>query len=197
MDTNINSTPEGQTPEGADPKSGQTPTPNGQTTSGSKTPIDSLPADVQDYIRRLREEAEEANKQRKAETRAKQLAEEQRLKAQGEYQALAEKYQARAEQLEPVAERYTALSGLVAEQLIAETKDWPAELTIFDPGPDAPIEQRLEWFRKSRPLIERLQQQARANQPGNGPNPRPAQQTPEATQTKFMQQLRASGKYGV
>jgi hypothetical protein len=193
---NNTSTPNGQTPNGTD-LNGQTPNPQNQTVSGSeKTPISSLPADVQDYIKRLRDEAEEANKQKKAEARAKQQAEEERLKQQGEFKQLAEQHAARVQELEPVATRYSQLSLLVASQIEAQIKDWPQEVKAFDPGNDAPVEERLAWIEKSRPLIEKLQQQARSSNPGNSPNPRPTAATRDDAVDGFMKQMRASGKYG-
>lgn len=189
--------PDGLTPNDGTPN-GLTPNPQNLTTSGSeKTPISSLPPDVQDYIKILRDEAEEAKKQRKAEARAKQQLEEARLKEQGEYKQLAEQHAHRVQELEPISERYHALSTQVALQIEAQVKDWPAEVKAFDPGNDAPVEERLAWIAKSRPLIDKLQMQARATNPGNVPNPRPAQPaTRDDAVSGFMKQLRQSGKYG-
>src|SRR5258708_13818767 len=159
---NENTTPTGQTLNGTNP-TGPTPPPQGLTPNGppQRTPIDSLPADIQDYIKRLRDEAEEANKAKKAEVHAKQLADELRLKEQGEFKTLAEKHEARVKALEPISERYTQLATLVASQIEAQVKDWPQEVKAFDPGSDAPIEQRLAWLEKSKPLIEKLTVHAR------------------------------------
>jgi len=196
MDKENNTAPNGQTPNNGTAPNGQTPNPQNQTVSGSeKTSINSLPPDIQDYIKRLRKEADEANEKTRAEARAKQLAEETRLKEQGEFKALAEKHEARVRELEPVSERYNQLSVLIAGQIEAQVKDWPAEVRAFDPGPDASVEQRLSWLEKSKPLIEKLQMQARAQQPGNAPNPRPSQPTGDMN-TTYEQRLRASGKYG-
>jgi uncharacterized protein with von Willebrand factor type A (vWA) domain len=196
-DPSNNVSPDGQTPNSETPN-GQTPNPQMQTPSGSQqTPISSLPQDVQDYIKRLRDEAEDANKQKKAEARAKQQAEEARLQEQGQYKELAAQHAARVQELEPIVERFTALSTLVAEQITAETKDWPAELKTFDPGLAAPVEQRLEWVKKSRPLIEKLQSQARTTSPGNSPSPRPVSQQQQGAQDvdELRSRYRASGKY--
>lgn len=189
-------TPNGQTPESVNP--GQTANPQGQTTnSGSdKTPIGSLPADIQDYIKRLRDEAEEANKLRKAEAKAKQQAEEARMKEQGEFKALAEKHEARVKELEPVASRYDALATLVTEQIDAEIKDWPATVKALDPGSDAGIETRLAWRNKARAIVADLQQQARSTQPGNAPSPRPASRNGSKDVDELRTRYRESGKYG-
>lgn len=178
MDSNSTVSVSGQTSDTETPN-GQTPNPQGQTAqSGSqKTPIESLPADVQEYIKSLRKEAETANKQIKAQEQARKQADEQRMKEQGQYKELAEKHQTRVHELEPIAQSYSQLSARVRNQIESQIKDWPAELKAFDPGPDAPIESRLAWLEKSKPLLEKLQQQARSQLPGNSPNPRPATMT--------------------
>jgi len=177
-----------------------TVTPQNLTASGStteKTPIGSLPADVQDYIRLLRGEAEEAKKQQKAEAKAKQQLDEQRLQEQGEYKKLAEAHAARVQQLEPIAERYQQLSKLVGEQIDSEIKDWPSTVRALDPGADAGIEIRLAWKSKASAIVGDLQQQARGQQPGNSPNPKPASgSSPDTLARTYEQRLRASGKYG-
>lgn len=210
MTTNPNTPLTGQTPASGDnpgqtptntPPPGQTPPPpQGQTTasgpSQQQTPITSLPVDIQDYIGRLRAEAEDANKQRKAEAKAKQEAEAARLKKQGEFEELAKQHEARVKELEPIQESYTRLSTTINAQIEAEIKDWPPEVKSLVPGPDIPVESRLEQVARLRPLLEKLQVQARGTQPGNSPNPRPAQQTPEGAGNQYMQRLRATGKYG-
>lgn len=174
-----NTDPPGQTPPGSDPQ-GQTPPPTlGQTPPAppqqqQKTPLDTLPSDVQDYIKLLRKEAKETREALEAEARRKTEAEQQRLKEQGEFKQLAEKHENRVKELEPIATRYTSLAQLVSGQIEDQVKDWPAEIKVFDPGTDAPIEERLEWVKKSRPLVEKMIQQNQAGQPGNAPNPRPA-----------------------
>ncbi|MGI9061605.1 MAG: hypothetical protein ACR2H5_23860 [Ktedonobacteraceae bacterium] len=202
MATNNPSTtePEGQTPNGADPQ-GQTPNPQSQTASGTqqKTSIDTLPVDIQEYIARLRMEAEEANKKTKAEAKAKQVAEEARLAEQGQFKELAAKHEARAQKLEPVAASYAALAEMLSKQITAEMKDWPAEVKALYPGDTAPIEQRLEWLEKSRSLIGMLQQQARGTLPGNRPNP--PQAGPGATKQSVdaanRQALLSRRNYGI
>lgn len=187
---------DGQTPNDGTP-TGQTPNPQGQTGSGTqRTPIESLPADTQEYLKRLLDENKSYRKRAQDQERAAQAAEEARLKEQGEFKALAEKHEARVQALEPVADRYHALSMQVALQIEGQIKNWPPEVLAFDPGSDAPVEERLAWIEKSRPLIEKLQMQARSQSPGNMPNPRPTASTPEDAQNHFLQQMRASGKYG-
>lgn len=136
----------------------------------------------------------EAAKQKQEQLAAKAL--EDRLKQQGEFQKLAEQHEAKVKELEPTVERYTALTSLVSEQIEVQIKDWPAEAKIFDPGKDAPIEQRLDWMNKAKALVDKLNANA-TPQPrhGNGPNPKPASPTPEGFQEKIDRQLRTSGKY--
>lgn len=184
----------GQTPPSAgDPsqqqqgqQGGQTPPPATTTPSGStgqqqgqqsyqgqqQTSIDSLPPDIQDYIKRLRHENEEANKKAKAEAQAKAQAEEQSKKEQGEWKSLAEQYEAKVKDLEPVASRYQELSTQLSSQIDKEIKDWPQSVRNTDPGKDVPIEQRIAWRNNAQAIIADLQGQARAQTPGNPPNPR-------------------------
>ncbi len=192
MDKNdTTSTSNGQAPNGTDPQAQA-------ATSETQAVNETSNQSTDELLRQIKElRAENATHRRKTKEQedTARIAMDQQLKEQGEYKKLADQYQARTQELEPVAERYTALSGLIAEQVKAQIKDWPAEVKAFDPGEDAPIEQRLAWLEKSKPLIEKLQQQARAQQPGNAPNPRPAQQPVDQART-LEQQLRASGKYG-
>lgn len=194
-----NTDPPGQTPPGSDPQ-GQTPNPQSQTQSGTsqKTPIDSLPADIQDYIARLRSEAEEANKQKKAEAHAKQAAEEQRLREQGEFKLLAEKHEARVKELEPKAARFDELAEKIRKQIKTATKEWPAEVKTFYPGDDADISVLQDWYDRSQPLLERFTQQARGQAPGNRPNP-PAQGQPsrEDLVAANMRELKKQRTYGI
>jgi len=185
--------PPGQTPPGTEPP-GQTPNPQSQTTSGSQqTPITSLPQDIQDYIARLRDEAEAANKAKKAEAKAKQAAEEARLAEQGQFKELASKHELRVKELEPIAQSYNALAETLSAQIDAEIKDWPSVVKALVPGADVPVEQRLAQMTRLRPLLEKLQLQTRGQQPGNRPNPAPVsqqdarQQHMEANRASFVQ----------
>src|SRR6266568_3910452 len=152
--------PPGQTPTNTQPPTpGQTPPPSrSQTTPANgnpqQTPITSLPPDIQDYIKRLRDEAEEANKLRKAEAKAKTEAEAARLKKQGEFEELAKQHEKRIQELEPIAESYTRLASTMNTQIEAEIKDWPPEVKSLVPPQEAvlpngerrvtPVEERLE-----------------------------------------------------
>lgn len=184
--------PNGQAPNGTDPASQA-------LTSAGQAPNETPNVSTEDLLRQIKElRSENAAHRKKTQEQAQvaQAAEEARLKEQGQYKELAEKQQIRVQELEPVAERYHALSMQVVLQIEAQIKDWPAEVKAFDPGSDAPVEERLAWIEKSRPLIEKLQLQARATNPGNMPGPRPVNPTREDAVSGFMKQLRQSGKYG-
>lgn len=170
---------------------------NSQAQAANETPNTNIAIEeLQRQIKELRaENAKHRNKAKEQELAAQQEQDRQ-LQEQGKYKDLAEKHERRVKELEPISESYKQLAELVAGQIEAQIKDWPAEIKVFDPGQDATVEQRLAWLEKSKPLIEKLQLQARSNQPGNGPNPKPSQQTPEGLRTTFEQKLRASGKYG-
>jgi DNA repair exonuclease SbcCD ATPase subunit len=133
-----------------------------------------LPADIQEYIARLRSEAEEANKQKKAEAKAKQAAEEARLAEAGQFKELAAAHETRVKELEPIAQSYAKLAETINAQIDAETREWPKEVKALLASTDSAVEQRLEQMTKLRPLLEKLQAQAKGQNPGNRPNPPPA-----------------------
>jgi len=135
-------------------------------------------------------------KKQKEQEEAALLSAQKQLEEQGQFKALAEQHAARVQELEPVAQRYHDLSLLVAGQIEDQIKDWPTEIKAFDPGNDAPVEERLAWIEKSRPIITKLQQQGQGQRPGNAPNPVPGSPTRQDQQNAFMQKLRQSGKYG-
>lgn len=194
MEQNTNNTSNGTDPTQGDgtatpPAQGATPATQGAQSDATTEALKAKIADLERDNRKYRAD-------RKQQDDAAAAAEQQRLKEQGEFRALAEKHEARVKELEPVNERYTQLSSLVAGQIEVQIKDWPQEVKAFDPGADAPIEQRLTWLEKSKPLIEKLAQQQRATNPGNGPNPRPSGGTPDTARDSFMDKMRRSGKYG-
>jgi hypothetical protein len=188
----------GQTPPPGD-QTGQTPPPQSQTQSGQqqqqKTDISSLPPDVQDYIRLLRDEAKTTRQQLEAEARAKQQADEDRLKRQGEFQKLAEQREAEVNRLKTYETRFTSLAEQTKAFIDAQTKDWPEIIKDYDPGPDADVEARIAWMNKSRPHAEKLAVQTRGQAPGNSPNPPPANQgTSEQDVSELRRRIRESGK---
>jgi DNA repair exonuclease SbcCD ATPase subunit len=164
------------------------------TSQGEQRPPISIEA-LQQKITELERDNRNYRVQRKQQEEAAQAAEQQRLKEQGQFKQLAEQHAARVQELEPVAQSYTQLAELVSGQIESQIKDWPAELKAFDPGADAPIEQRLAWLEKSKPLLEKMQQQVRTQQPGNVPNPRPAGTNAGKDVDELRSRYRESGKY--
>jgi hypothetical protein len=151
--------------------------------------------ELQRKLAELERDNRKYRQERKQQEEAAALAAQKQLEEQGQYKALAEQHAARVQQLEPVQERYTELSGLIARQIDDEIKEWPKSVKALDPGKDAPIEQRLAWRNNARAIIADMQQQTRGGLPGNGPNPNPIQQT-EAQQLKeTMKRQRATGQY--
>ncbi len=193
-----NSMLQGQTPNNVDP-TGQTPTtpPNGQTPNGTppKTAFESLPQDIQDMITGLRTENKDKRKAIDAIEAEKKLAEEQKLREQGEFQKLAEQHQARVRELEPVQERYNALAELVNEQIKTQVSDWPEEVKSLVPDKKTPVEERLKSLEKLKPLAERFAVQQRGQSPGNVPNPKPAETVGASDVKSAMDVLRAGGTY--
>lgn len=201
-----NTDPNGQTPPGSVPP-GQTPTvPQGQTPNGQqqKTTMDNLPSDIQDYIRDLRKDAETNRKALEAKVKADQEKDQQEKIKQGEWQKVAEERDLRVKELEPVQERYTALSTILTNQIKSQTKDWPKEVKDLLPNDDTPIEVRYEQVQKLQTLATQLasqsQQQQRASLPGNKPGPQPNQnneQTREQQVNDFRLRRKQSGMYGL
>lgn len=111
---------------------------------------------------------------KKQQDEAAEAERQAQLKERGEYKVLAEQHAARLKEIEPLAQSYTQLASLVSGQIESQIKDWPEEVRALDPGSDAPIEQRLAWIEKSRPLVAKLQAQTQSKPAaGNAPNPRP------------------------
>src|SRR5687767_9436236 len=138
MDNNTsNNVTSGSTPNSD--ASGQTSNPqSGSTPSGTpqqKTPISSLPEDIQAYIKVLRKSDEDARKLLEAEQRAKEAAEQARLAEQGKFKELFQQEQARARQLEAerdqqrrenLLSRIATKHGLppeLASRLVGETEE--------------------------------------------------------------------------
>lgn len=201
MTQNPNPTPPvpGQTPAPGDPPGQTPPTPQGQTPQGQqqqKTPLTDLPPDVQDYIKLLRQEAKQTREQLEAQARAKQEEDERLKQEQGQFRDLAEQRKVRISELEPYKSRYDALADLLKGQIETQVKEWPAEAHAlvkgFEPAVTAPIEERLAWLDKSRPIVEQFKAQKQGQAPGNSPNPQPAGQPGKREGVEeHLQRLRA------
>lgn len=194
----------GQMPENSNPPGQMPTTPHGQMPTGpAKTPIAELPENAQDYVRSLRGE----NKGLRTENaalreqinqiaQAQKQAEQDKLAEQGQFRQLAEQHAARVKELEPIAARYNTLASQIRAQIQVETKDWPPELKALVPGEGLAAEEQLEAIEKLRPVLKKLQEQARGSVPGNRPDPKPLAMTPEQTRQEQLEKLRATGKYG-
>jgi chromosome segregation ATPase len=132
-------------------------------------------------------------KKQKEQEEAAQAAEQARLAEAGQFKELAAKHETRVKELEPISASYSKLAEQIQAQIEAEIKDWPQEVKALVPGADVPVEQRLEQMTRLRPLLEKLQVQAKGQNPGNRPNPQPAnqqtnrQQAMEANRAAFVQ----------
>lgn len=184
-----------------DPK-GQEPNSKGQEPNETPKPALSREA-LESIVAELRNENAEnrvklkklEDEQKKREKTAKDQ-EEQQLREQNQFKELAEKYGSRVQELEPVQERYTALSTQLSDQIKAQTKDWPKEVKDLLPDETASIETRLVQVQKLQAFVDKLNaSSAPQTRPGNAPNPKPATPTPEGMQQRLENQLRASGKY--
>jgi hypothetical protein len=175
------------------PTQGVTSPSQGDESRNSIQAIEELKAKLSE----LERDNHKYRKERRQQEETMAVAEQARLKEQGEFKQLAEQHEARVRELEPQVERLQTLASLVNTQIKAQIKDWPATVKVFDPGEDAPIEQRLAWVEKSKPLIEQLQIQAKGQQPGNGPNPRPTASTPDDARNEMYEKARKSGRYNI
>ncbi|SRR5579875_2813694 len=187
-----NAVSDGQASAGTDPQPQEG---NSTPQAGSGTQNTPSVDDLLRQIKDLRTENAAHRKKAQEQAQAAQAAEEARLVEQGEFKKLAEKYEARVKELEPVAQSYQRLAEQIHAQIESEIKDWPREVKDLVPGSDSPAESRLEQIARLRPLLEKLQQQARSQSPGNGPTPRPQNPTPADAVQAQLQRLRASGRY--
>lgn len=104
----------------------------------------------------------------------KETTEANKLKEAGEFKTLYEQEQARVKEFEPVVEENSFLREYAMKQLEATIKDWPDEVKTFDPGKKAPLQDRLNWLEKSKPLVAKLQgQQLQQRQAGSFRSPTP------------------------
>lgn len=137
-------------------------------------------------------------------------AEEARLKAQQEWQLLAQKHESRVKELEPTLEQMgeaiKARDALLLATVKAETKDWPAEAKALVPH-EADALAQMAAVDKARPLVAKLAEQASGaagtqqgsqnwRPPGNTPGPRPAQEPNKSLVERELERLRATGVYG-
>ena len=120
-----------------DPKQPNTEKPD------AKTPLTSLPPDVQQYIDDLRQEAEKYRKEKKAAELAAKAAEEATLAKNQEWQKLAESRAQRLAELEPVSQQYDEIKTAFETTLTAKLAALPED-----------VRQELEPVRTSMKPVE-------------------------------------------
>lgn len=101
-------------------------------------------------------ERDDLRKQAADAAAAKAKADEEAAEKRGEFEELAKK---RGDQLTTLTEERDALAKRVQayedrdrKQIDEGIKALPDDLKEFDPGPDAPLDQRMTWFSKSRDI---------------------------------------------
>jgi chromosome segregation ATPase len=199
--------PPGTNPSNVDPGTPPVHGTNPQLQGNRDTSLEDLQrqlAELQAKNAEFLADNQKYREERRLQNEAAKAAEQQRLKEQGEFKQLAEQSAARVKELEPVQERYTALSGLLADQIKAQIKDWPKEVKDLLPGDDTPIEVRYSQVQKLQTLATQLASQAqtqqRASLPGNKPGPQPNtnnEQTREQQVNDFRLRRKQSGMYGL
>lgn len=102
--------------------------PNTETKPDAKTPLTSLPPDVQQYIDELRGEAEKYRKEKKAAEAAAAKAEEEKLTQNQEWQKLAEQRGKRIADLEPVAQQLDEIKAAFEATLTAKLEALPEDV---------------------------------------------------------------------
>lgn len=134
--------------------------------------METLPANVQQMIKALRQENAGHRQAKTAAQEAARLAEEARLEQEREFEKLAQTRQERIAELEPAAATAAKLTELIAAQINAEIANWPEEIKGLAPQ-EANAETMLAWVQSARPLAAKLQDPT-PPAPGNGSRPRPA-----------------------
>lgn len=123
-------------------------------------------------------------------------AEQEKLRAQAEWEKLATQHEQTVRELTPqiesVTARYQSLADRNNKMIDGAIKDWPAEVRRLIPTTDD-VAARLEAFDNARAIVDKFVADAPRPAPGNRPNPRP-QAGPDAAQ-RSEAELLASGKY--
>lgn len=172
---------------------GQTPPHGTPTTPNGKTPLETLPADVREYIEKLRTEAKTARLENETLTKAKQQEEAEKMRQQGEYKTLAEKFEAEAKMLQAeIAKRDAELAKRDYEALrtrVAARHGLAPELATRLVG------QTEEELETDAQALKKLTAESTAR-PGNSPNPKGGAQTVEDRVHEQVQKMSRSGLYG-
>jgi chromosome segregation ATPase len=199
MPENTNGNPLAGEPNATQPQAGnQNQNPSSPTPQAGEN--QSEPKLTKEEFERISKNLHEANSEAKnlrTRLRAleveKETAEANKLKEAGEFKSLYEQTEARVKELEPVVEENTFLRDYAMKQLEATIKDWPEEVKAFDPGKKAPLQDRLNWLEKSKPLVAKLQgQQLQQRQAGAFRSPLPAnQQNGPKTADDYYKEMKA------
>lgn len=136
---------------------------NTDTSGANKTVSIERFNEINNELKRFKEEAAKAAKAREEED-TKKLAEQQ------EWQKLADKRKTALDELAPKAELADRLSELVAAQYESEIREWPETVKAMAPAADASILTKLEWMNKARPLALELAKE-KTPPAGNGRKP--------------------------
>lgn len=144
-----------------------------QESSAPESPegIEALPSWAQDEIKELRKEAARRRVEAREAQVAAEKAEEEKLARERQFEELAQRRQAKIDELTPAAEQAGRLTELVRGQINEEIKDWPDSITAMAPAGEQPAEVWLEWLQKARPLVKELRQKSEPPAPGAGPRP--------------------------
>lgn len=110
---------------------------------------------------------------------AKHAAEQKLAEQQAEIARIAQEADAKVAQNSAILDRYKEVVSSTVNDM---TTEWPEEVKLFDPGPDADPMVRLEWAQKAKLLVAKLQPAG----PGAGiaPKPSPKQPTTESKEVK-------------
>lgn len=123
--------------------------------SNGKTPIESLPADVQDYIKSLREEAKTYRESKTAlqqQVDAVKQAQQDQLKKQGNFEALAQERAAEVERLKAFEERAATYEKVIRDgnaKRIESIPDTKKQLVL--PLVDALSPEKLQEYLNANP----------------------------------------------
>ncbi len=122
--------------------------------SNGKTPIESLPQDVQEYIKSLRSEAEKTRKDAKQQLDEIRSGQQKQLEEQGNYKKLAEDRAAELAALKPFKDRTEALENVIRASNEARIKTIPdMNKNLVQPLIDVLPPERLQDYLNANPNL--------------------------------------------
>lgn len=120
-----------QTPPEGEAQDGKTP----EQQEVQRTDLNTLPADVIQYIKELRGEAEKSRKEKKAAEIEAQKQERERLEKLQEWETLAKQYKSDLEALTPRAERTEVMEQLLKDMAQKRIDELPTQFqSLIDPN---------------------------------------------------------------